>query len=142
IASSLHTSELDRRRAEARDQAERAEADRDERFLNELSDSLRVKVDSDKALYLAAQRLATHLDAARSAFLDIDVPAGRGIIRLDYHQPDLRSIAGPLRLASFSPENQAELGAGRTVLVEDTATDPRTASTYEASYRPLGVRST
>lgn len=133
VAGSLHASELRRRRAEEL-------AQRDQLFLLELGEVLREKQAWTDLIYEVSSRLADFLSLTRCSFLEV-VP-GTDDVRIHHgYHGSLHSLMGVRSLAGFSRETQAYYRAGKTLVVEDAATDSRTAHLYEETYRPMSLRS-
>ncbi|MDB4976718.1 MAG: hypothetical protein JWN48_5059 [Myxococcaceae bacterium] len=122
----------------ARAAADREEAANDQRFLFELGESLRVTNEVDELLLRGATLLARHLHLSRCSFSEVDLVGNELVTQRDYHG-ELSSVVGKRPLTSFNPQSLAELSAGRSVINNDTSTDPRTAQLFESTYRPLGV---
>jgi PAS domain S-box-containing protein len=126
-------------RAVWRDITARKQVDADQQFLLGLTDVLRSTTDAGEVLQPTCTRLASYLDASRCLFAEVDRVHGTALIRRDYHG-DQASAAGVLPLSYFGREPAEQSHRGETVVVADTEHDARTASSYHASYRPLGVR--
>ncbi len=92
-----------------------------------LLDRLHEIDDADAMLSVAAQMLGERLGAGRCGFGAI--VAGGEVIRVETDwSGGMESLSGEVRLLdSFGPLAIAELRAGRTLVVEDSASDPRTA---------------
>ncbi|MET0414331.1 MAG: PAS domain S-box protein [Polyangiaceae bacterium] len=124
-----------------RDITARKQAERDRQFVAELGELQRLSSGALDLMATIAERLALHLRVPRAAFVEIDADQGRITIRRDFHG-ELPSVAGTFELSAHSTETAAEQRAGNTVVVQDTMTDPRTASSFEAAYGKIGTRST
>ena len=121
-----------------RDVGARKQSERDLRFLTDLADALRLPTAVDDLFFDVASRLAHHLGCSRSTFVTVDHAADRAIIHRDFHG-QLASMAGDHPLSSFSQATAEESRQGRTVVIADTARDPRTAAVFESSFGPLGL---
>lgn len=114
---------------------------RTQQLLLGLSESATLTVEVEELQLEVATRLGEHLDANRCVFHVIDVAADRAEVRHDFHV-GVPSLAGSTyQPSSFSPETQADLRAGRTVVNHDALTDPRTRDRYHTVYEPLDIRS-
>jgi PAS domain S-box-containing protein len=122
-------------RAVWRDISKRKQIERDRQFLVQLVELLRSSVDIDVVLASVCTELGRYLDVKRCAFVEIDANEGRFTIRDDYHD-GVPSIAGTLAL---SPDTLG-MQQGKTVVIEDATTDPRTRARYESEHAPIGSR--
>ena len=64
----------------------------------------------------------------------------RTIIERDWTAPGFASAAGPHILDDYGPAMSAELRAGRTVSIRDTATDPLTGPGSARAFAAIGTR--
>ena len=120
---------------------------RDEQFLLELGELLRVSNESSEVLFQVSKSLGEYLGVSRCLFIEIDITHDRAKFRRDdrakvhrdYHV-GLTSLSGMITLSSYGPASLAEAMAGRTVVSYDTSTDVQTAEQYEKAYRPEGIR--
>ena len=126
-------------RAIWRDITRRKEAERDRQFMLQLSETLRGSSDPIEVLTLVSTQVGQFLAVSRCTFVDIDAADDRAIVRPGYHK-GVPVFEGPIPLSSFSRETTEESGRGMTIVIEDTATDPRTAASFEGAYRPVGSR--
>ena len=108
------------------------------RFLADLAEELSRLNDSERLLETVTRAVGEHLGLSRCLFNEVDLPGDRMTIHRDYHR-DLPSVAGTYPLAAFSPVTVSALKAGRTVVVESTRADPRTADRYATGYAPYGI---
>ena len=127
--------------AEVRSQAEAAlrESEADARFLAALGERIRLTHDPAELLFEVSRVLGDHLDVRRSFFVEIDDAKDRGVVRRDYCR-GVASVAGEYRISEYSPITLAETAAGRTIVNCDSQEDPRTAATYQETYREHGER--
>lgn len=127
--------------AEVRSQAVNAlrESEADARFLVALGERIRLTRDPFELLYEVSRALGDALDVRRSFFVEIDVTNDRGFVRRDYCR-GADSVAGEYRISEYSAITLAEIAAGRTIVNCDSREDPRTADTYEETYRGRGER--
>ena len=99
------------------------EAELDTAFLAELGERVRLAEDADALMRDVADALGRHLGNVRSVFAQTaGEPDGWTL-----HDDTAQELAGrPGDELPYPPELLAELGAGRTVVVNDASTDPRT----------------
>jgi PAS domain S-box-containing protein len=126
-------------RALWRDITSRKQIENDQQFLLGLTDSLRA-TDPGDVLEPACTRLAHYLGASRCLFAEVDLGNATAIVRRDYHG-DQASLSGVLPLTHFGKAPADELSRGLTVVIDDAASDPRTAASYVTAFEPLEVRS-
>src|SRR5262245_7563858 len=112
-----------------------------DRLLSELAEAWAAVRDVKTLAQLTADAIARHLHVDLVTLADITPDATVATVELThaYARPTLNGMypAG----AYFTEEVGADLVAGRTVVVNDVATDPRTAFARE-KYRAVGVGST
>jgi PAS domain S-box-containing protein len=111
-------------------------------FLVRLGDALR-SIDEPVALTTrAAALLGQHLGVGRAGYGEIDGTGEVVSVKRDWTVDRMVSLAGQARvLDAFGPEVIAELRAGRTLVVEDCRTDPRTAhAEYLPTWESIGTR--
>ena len=128
-------------RAVWRDIGGRKQIERDRQFLLQLGDILRSSADIELILAAVSAALGRYIAAPRCSFVEIDAPNDRVIIHRDHHD-GVPSVAGVFALSAFSPDTAAEASRGTTLVIDDTATDPRTAARYESAYKAIGTRAT
>jgi PAS domain S-box-containing protein len=118
--------------------------DRRQGFRLRLDDRLRGLTDAREVMYAAAELIGAHLGVARTGYGEID-PAGEIVsVERDWTSSGaVASLAGEARiLDAFGPAVIADLRAGRTLVVEDCLTDPRSAGeAYAATWAGIGCRS-
>ncbi|HEX3757487.1 MAG TPA: histidine kinase dimerization/phosphoacceptor domain -containing protein, partial [Kofleriaceae bacterium] len=122
-----------------RDIAARKRVEADQQFLLGLTDVLRSTTDAGAVIQPVCTRLASYLGASRCLFAEIDLIHGTALIHRDYHG-DQASVSGVLPLSYFGREPTEQSRQGATVVIADTATDPRTRAAHSAAYQPIGVR--
>jgi PAS domain S-box-containing protein len=104
-----------------------------------LLDRLRQLTQAEDILSAATALLGEHLSAGRCGFGSISEDGESVRVDADW-SGSLPSLAGEARLLdSFGPEVIAELRTGRTLVVNDSAADPRTA-THAAGWDSIGTR--
>ena len=126
-------------RAVWRDITKRKQTERDSKFLFQVSETLRTSTDANEIFSAVSTLLGEHVRVARCLFAEIDTYKNTVTIDRDFHA-GVPSATGTLPLSSFARDTAAEAARGITVVNGDTATDPRTAASYEAAYRPASVR--
>jgi PAS domain S-box-containing protein len=112
-------------------------------FLIELSDALRAAQSPEVVTATAAACIGQRLGAARAGYGEID-PTGEIVsVKRDWTDGSVTSLAGEARiLEAFGPAVIAELRAGRTLVVEDCETDPRSGSAaHLATWSSIQTRS-
>jgi len=133
------TGQLASARAVWRDITKRKQIERDRQLLIQLGETLRASPDIPEVLEAVATRLAEYLGVSRCMFSEIDTASDEITIHRDYHRGHA-SLAGHLALSAFGGGTAAAYARGETVAISDTATDPRSAASFETSYRPLAIR--
>jgi PAS domain S-box-containing protein len=113
--------------------------ERRQRFLLQLGDGLRETAEPRGIAAFAERSLGRHLHVARAGYGEIDDETGVVSIADSWTDGSLEPISGVYTLESYGPGLIADLRRGRTVRVEDTATDPRTAQVVDA-FQGQGVR--
>jgi PAS domain S-box-containing protein len=108
-------------------------------FQLQLLDRLRQLDDAAGILTAATELLGSHIKAGRCGFGAISADGATVRVDADW-SGTIPSLAGEARLLdSFGPDVIAELRAGRTLVVNDSAVDPRTAE-HLAGWDSIGVR--
>lgn len=110
-------------------------------FQLELANELSTISDPEKVKDIASERLGNKLKAGRVGYGEIDVVRSEILVRQDWTNGSMATLAGEKRpLDSFGPNIIAELKAGRTLQIEDVASDTR-SSPYAAGYASIGTQS-
>lgn len=111
------------------------------KFLSELDEKIRPLNDDEEILWTAVQEAGDFLKVARCMISEVDHERDTAIIHRDFCR-GVPSVAGSRQLSSFGTlESLAQLHAGQVLIIEDTATDARTAAFYKKAYHPLQIRS-
>ena len=105
-----------RKKSEARNQA-----------LLDLDNRLRSLEDVADVAFAAAEVLGRTLNVSRAGYGSIDLEAETITIERDWNAPGIESLAGVLKFRDYGSYIE-ELKQGRTVVIEDAVSDPRTAS--------------
>jgi len=108
-------------------------------LLAEISEMLRNFDDPYELMYAISEAIGEHLGVQRALFNEIDLEHDREIVHRDYHR-GLDSVAGVHKISDYSSVTSAEVASGRTVVNQDSKTDPRTAAEYEKTYAMSGER--
>jgi PAS domain S-box-containing protein len=108
-------------------------------LLAEISEMLRNFDDPNELMYAISEAVGEHLGVQRALFNEIDLEHDREIVHRDYHR-GLDSVAGVHKISDYSSITSAEVASGRTVVNQDSKTDPRTAGDYEKTYAMSGER--
>ncbi|NPC54540.1 ATP-binding protein [Caenimonas soli] len=117
------------------------EMERRHAFQLQLSDHLRRLSDPDEIIGVASRMLGLHLKVARVGYLEVDAAERQVKVRHDWSQGELPPLSGrTLDLDNFGPMATAVLKAGRTLRVDDSQTDERSAP-YAHTYTAIGARS-
>jgi PAS domain S-box-containing protein len=117
-------------------------AERRQAFLVRLGDALR-DLESPQALTtLVAELLGGELGADRAGYGAIDASGEVVLVERDWTGGGVASLAGEARLLdAFGPAVIDELRAGRTLVVEDCRTDPRTSDpAYLPTWESIDTR--
>ncbi len=122
---------------EAQDFLRRQE--RRQRFLLQLGDGLRETDEPRDIAAFAERSLGRHLHVARAGYGELDIETGVLSVGDSWTDGVLEPISGDYSIESYGAALVAELRKGRTVRVDDTAKDPRTAESSDA-FQSEGVR--
>ncbi len=96
-------------------------------FLATVSLDLVGLTEVEKMMAAVGEKIGTHLGLSLCAFVEIDEQAEEVHITHDWHREDVPGLVGTHHLADFvEPEFIRLARAGETIIVRDTATDPRT----------------
>ncbi|MGV3579142.1 PAS domain S-box protein [Brevundimonas sp.] len=114
-----------------------AQQERRQRFLLELSDGVRDLSDPDDVIDHAQSVLGRVLNVNRVGYGELDARAGVYHLRRDWTE-GVPSVAGRFQASDFGDTDQRELLAGRTVVVNDVAADPRTTGVADG-YRKIQI---
>ncbi|HEY9526674.1 MAG TPA: PAS domain S-box protein [Anaerolineales bacterium] len=121
------------------DITERKQTEKRLALMAEISEMLRNVDDPNELMYSISAVVGEHLNVKRALFNEIDLEHDREIVHRDYHK-GLDSVAGIHKITDYSSITSAEVAAGRTVVNNDSKTDPRTAADYEKTYALSGER--
>jgi PAS domain S-box-containing protein len=112
------------------------------RFQLRLVDILRTLTDPAMLMATAARELGVEIGVARCGYGEIIAGGETVKVELDWTSGAVPSLAGEARvLDAFGPAAVAELRAGRTLVVEDCLSDPRTnMAPFIATWESIGTR--
>lgn len=109
-------------------------------LLVELLERTRLLRDPADVMWTCVQGLGEHLHVARCMFGEVDAPQASVLVGRDYLDGVL-SVAGRHRLEDFGEPLATALRAGQTFVLDDVATDPRTAdAASQAAFARIGAR--
>jgi PAS domain S-box-containing protein len=125
-----------------RKQAEEAlrTSERLQRLLAQVGELAERVPETDELIAAICECVATELGVSRCGYNLVDHATRTVTVTRDYHGA-LPSLAGEYPFSPYLDTNPDAL-AGRTVVNEDLASDPRSAETYEALWAPLNLRAT
>jgi signal transduction histidine kinase len=121
------------------------ESERTERLLSEIG-ALAAKLGVPEGLQLddVVQRICEHVAAevgvSRCGLGHVDLADGQVTVDAEARS-GLPALKGTYRVSDYAPHLVADGIAGRVTILEDIASDPRTAERYTELYEPIGVRS-
>ncbi|WP_019999018.1 HWE histidine kinase domain-containing protein [Aureimonas ureilytica] len=116
---------------EGSDVTERVHQARRLAALSNLSDLLRDLFDADAIVHASAKCLAETLGATRTGFGTVRLDDETIVVPPDWHRSDVASVAGQHSFRTFGSYIE-ELKRGETVVIQDVATDARTAAEAKA----------
>ncbi|MBW3585510.1 MAG: PAS domain S-box protein, partial [Cyanobacteria bacterium 0813] len=111
-----------------------------QQFLIELNDAIRAIQDPKEIMWQVVCATGQHFQVTRCTYGEIDSTQEYVIVDRDYCNGVI-SVVGRHHLDSFGPELIAELKQGRTILVDDVDTDPRTTGVGGAAYDAIQTKS-
>jgi PAS domain S-box-containing protein len=120
-----------------RDITRRKQAEADTLFLLDLGECIRFAANPDELLWAVAVALGEHLRVSRCGFVEIDVQQDQVTVLRDYH-PHISSLTGSYSLSAFGSAVVAAGTIGQIIVINDVATDQRTAQSINA-YLALGI---
>jgi PAS domain S-box-containing protein len=110
-------------------------------FQLQMAEQLRILAEPSEITDTASRLLGQHFQVGRVGYGEVDADSTTVSVRRDWTNGVMSSLSGESRpLDSFGPAVIAELRNGRTLQLDDIATDQRSAS-YAAGYASIGVRS-
>jgi PAS domain S-box-containing protein len=128
-AALLHRTEIKAREREA-----------DQQFLLALGTELQTTMDPQKIAQIATRRVGAYLNPARCGWVTVDQRLGEFTVQHEHRQANRPSLEGTYKLEIWGDSKfLSTLAAGQTLVVDDTASDQRTAPRYISTYRPRGT---
>ena len=122
------------------DITERKQAEQNREFLSRLLAHLRPLNDPEVIRWATIEALGVYLKATRCTLNEVDADTAEVTIARPWHQVDAPSMAGQYKLTDLVPPDVvAASRAGRTLVIYDTSTDPRSAARYATGYARVGV---
>jgi GAF domain-containing protein len=104
-----------------------------------VSELIRTLHDPYELSYAVAEIVGIHLKVRRCLFNETDIERDLEIVHRDYVD-GVESVAGEHRISDYSSITSGEMQQGKTVVNNDSKTDPRTAADYHRSYATTGER--
>jgi PAS domain S-box-containing protein len=117
--------------------AEQAAADA--RLLSEVAEDIRVAEEAEQLLDTVVKRVGQAFQVTRCYIAEIDEPRDRWFVQHEFCRVP-PSLQGQYRISDYPLVAVQAMRSGQVLLAQDTKTDLRSASTYEAAYAPIGVR--
>ncbi len=115
----------------------RRKAERRQAFLITLADRLHAA--PCEAMAAAAELLGTHFGVSRAGYGEVDEPGETFMVSHEHTDGTVPSALGTHVMAEFGPALAKELRAGRTLVIADVVSDPRTRGA-SAAHLALGTR--
>jgi len=122
-----------------RDVTERKRGEVRDRLLVNLDDAMRQLTDPEAIIHAAARLLAEHLGVNRCGYADVEEDENNNSVIADFNR-DVPSMVGRYRFDDFGTDCARLMRAGLPFVIEDSESDPRTATKVEA-YRQGKIRS-
>ena len=107
-------------------------------LLFELGESLRKYENIDDLAEAITKRTAEYLHASRCLLSEIDLTHNASVTRRGY-SPNFPLTPGSYPLSNWNPSTIRDMTQGKSVIIFNAETDPRTASTFETAHRPNGL---
>ncbi|MGB8510315.1 MAG: ATP-binding protein, partial [Pyrinomonadaceae bacterium] len=126
----------------SRDITRRKRAEQNTEFLLDINETLAGLSNINEMMRVTGEKIWEFLGVAHCAFVEIDEAADAAVIRYDWRKDDNAvSLIGTYRMAEYVSEDfQRTLVAGLPVIINDVASDPRTAASRE-NFRKLRLGS-
>ena len=115
------------------------ESERLQRLLAHVGALATSVVDTDDLIDAIGERVAQEFGVSRCGFARVNVDTGEITVTGDYHGVGV-ALSPVYSIGDYPEAVRADLLAGRTVIIEDLAIDPRTAPLYPTTYAQLGMR--
>jgi PAS domain S-box-containing protein len=120
--------------------AELQEKERQQQFLIGLNDAIRAIQESKEIIWQVVRDTGQHFQVTRCTYGEIDATQEYVIVDRDYCN-SVVSVVGSHHMDSFGSELIAELKQGKTIVVDDVDTDPRTAGVGAAAFDAIQTKS-
>ncbi|MBD1936994.1 PAS domain S-box protein [Microcoleus sp. FACHB-68] len=111
-----------------------------QQFLLELNEAIRAIQDPKEIMWQVVCGTGQHFQVTRCTYGEIDSTQEYVIVERDFCNGVI-SVVGKHHLDSFGPEIIAELKQGRTIVVDDVDSDPRTAGVGAAAFDAIQTKS-
>jgi PAS domain S-box-containing protein len=124
------------------DVTERRRAGRSAQFVLDLDDALARVSTAEEMMDIATRRVGDHFGVAHACCIEFDAAVEIASVRADWRQNDNDpSYAGSHRVADFmTEESRRAVAAGRPMIVDDVASDPRVAGAVDR-HRAMAIES-
>jgi len=110
-------------------------------FWGDLTDALRIAVEPQSLMAVAAEKVARYLQAGCVGYARVEADCESVQVLQKWSSGNAPDVSGLYRLNHFGPLLNAALQADQMVAVNDTATDRLTAGfAYEGAYKAIGSR--
>ena len=110
-------------------------------FWVDLSDALRIAVEPQSLMAVAAEKVARYLLAGCVGYAEVDASCESLQVLQQWTSVNAPDVSGIYRLSHFGPLLNVALQADQIIAVNDTATDRLTAGqAYEAAYQAIGCK--
>lgn len=119
---------------------QQAHFEKTQRFLAELGIRIRTAQDSDELIWRAVSDLGKQMDVSRCLYGELDAAGDHVTVYKDYCAR-VPSIAGTFTREAVGDPVLTQLAEGRTVVLTDTETDPRTRDQFDRVFKPLQIMS-
>ncbi|HYF15162.1 MAG TPA: PAS domain S-box protein [Phycisphaerales bacterium] len=123
-----------------RDADRLARSERANRLLAEVGAIATGDLDATQMVAAVCRRVGLEFGVTRCGYSRVDLDKRVIVTESDYHE-GCGSIRGTLDFTAFAEHAREDGLAGRVSVVNDLSTDPRTAATYEQTFKLIGVRS-
>ncbi|HIK06907.1 MAG TPA: PAS domain S-box protein [Trichormus sp. M33_DOE_039] len=114
--------------------------ERQQEFLIQLNDAIRTLSDPKEIMWQVVRATGQHFQVTRCTYGEIDSTQEYVSVERDYCNGVI-SIVGSHHMDSFGPEIIVELKQGKTIVVNDVDTDPRTRGAGAAAFDAIATKS-
>lgn len=109
-------------------------------FLIQLNDAIRGLPDSKEIMWQVVCATGQHFQVSRCTYGEIDATQEYFMVERDYCNGAI-SLVGCHYMDAFGPQIIAELKQGKTIVVDDVDTDPRTKGAGAAAFKTIETKS-